>query len=881
MQREYKISLSQEFYSDVVYLSQYDEDYPIIFTVFDKYAKANSINGCTAELTGTRTDGMGFTYTASAVGHTVSFVIDAMLTGLAGAHTAEIIFYKDTTKRMGTANIRIVVEPAARPDGTIDGDVERAQEIAEQVQEIVDNAAATVKGEAEAWAVGQRDGVDVPSTDPAYENNAKFYAEQAAQIAEDISEVTDQVATNTSDISDLKEVSSNKETNIFGLTVVDYIDGYYVDTGAANIDETPIASSGWSYAKFDCPPNYRVSIIGYGSSGGRLYCFFDANGNVLEKASGTANTGGDGVMKTYVSPANTAYCIVNSSNRYANKYIVVSPLMDDVIHHKPSTLLTDTTATLESISEGFYRVSSGVASQLSWAPTVSTFNLLICSRSIYPAVTTERFAFAIDTYSRTFINVSGSAGYTGWHQILYVDSYPTTGTLSEYADAIVNSSGVLVSSAIAISTKDFVKDTVVGFQVTDSDIKVAVNRYALTGEHVGKQYWYKSSNTLQDGKYHYKFDHATYKYRIYIFADDNETTIHDKPKLVNGVRLYESIDVIDHYTYHDADYDTFKKQYNFDNISTRLRLIQEANYQLSFANATDWMKLYSYYGDTQIVHPKVLYFPNMLFGHKYWMAYTPYPDANAYYENPCIAYSDDGYRFTNINGNPIDEPTGDRQTSYYSDTHLVYNSTTQKLECWYRLADETNMTESLYRMVSTDGINWTYKQLLKTINSGNSISKFLSPAVIYEDSKYKIWTVNYNENKIEYWESATGETWTKIRDIVLTYSAFDETHRIWHIDIEKIDGVYVMVAMTRQSGTRHWPLYLSTSEDNITWDTPWVVIKYADTDKWDSRIYRSCIVKADGVFRIYYSAYDTSNRYHMAISESSDLHHFCGRDVVY
>lgn len=31
--------------------------------------------------------------------------------------------------------------------------------------------------DSEAWAVGQRDGVDVPSTDPAYHNNAKWYAE--------------------------------------------------------------------------------------------------------------------------------------------------------------------------------------------------------------------------------------------------------------------------------------------------------------------------------------------------------------------------------------------------------------------------------------------------------------------------------------------------------------------------------------------------------------------------------------------------------------------------------------------------------------------------------------------------------------------------------
>lgn len=682
-------------------------------------------------------------------------------------------------------------------------------------------------------------------------------------------------------IDTLNENLNNKELNVFGLTVIPYIDGYYINTGASTVDETPIAQSGWSYAKFNCPPNAQVSIIGYGSSGGRLYCFFDENGNVLEKASGTKNTGGDGVMETFISPANTSYCIVNSSNRYTTKYIIVSPLMqsEKMMHMLPTHLLTDTTATLESLDVGFYRVSSTVAAQLSWAPTTSTFNLIIKSRSIYPNVTTEKFALAIDTYTRAFVNVSGTNGYTGWQKFLFENDYITHGTLSEYSDTIINSSGVLVPSPIAVSTKDFIKPCMVGFQVTDSSIKVAVNRYTLAGVHVGKQYWYISTNTLQDGKYHYKFDHNSYKYRIYILNSD-ESNIYDKPKLVNGVRFYEDINLVENYNYHTADYDIYQEHYNLDNLSTRLRLIQEANYQIGFANAQDWMKLYSYYGDTQVVHPKVLYFPNMLFGHKYWLAYTPYPNEQAYYENPCIAYSDDGYRFTNIPNNPIDEPTSDRTTTYFSDTHLVYRADTGKLECWYRLANDTTKAETIYRMFSEDGLTWTDKEELKSIASpGSSNAALLSPAVIYEDSKYKIWTVNYNENKIEYWESASGDNWTKVRDIVLTYSAFEETHRIWHIDIEKIDGLYVLVAMTRQTGTWHWPLYLSTSEDNETWETPWVVIKYSDG--WDARIYRSCIIKDNGVYRIYYSAYDTSRRYHMAISESSDLHHFCGRDVVY
>ena len=139
MQRDFKISLSQEYYSDVVFLSQYDDDLHLVFAVYDKYAKANSLNGLRAEFTGTRADRLGFTFESTVIGNKVTFVIDTTLSGLAGRHKGEIVFY-DGTERMGSANVKIIVEPAARPDGTIDADVARAQEIAERVQEIVDTA---------------------------------------------------------------------------------------------------------------------------------------------------------------------------------------------------------------------------------------------------------------------------------------------------------------------------------------------------------------------------------------------------------------------------------------------------------------------------------------------------------------------------------------------------------------------------------------------------------------------------------------------------------------------------------------------------------------------------------------------------------------------
>lgn len=204
MQREYKISLSQEHYSDVVYLSQYDTDYSLYFNVMSKYASAN-VDGMTCKFTGTRSDGLGFTFNSTAAGSHVSFEINTSLTAVAGTHTAEIVFYDSHGLYFGSANVQVIVEPAARPDGTIDADTERAQEIADEIQEIVDNAAAEVKGEAESWAVGERDGEPVPSTDPAYHNNAKYYAEQAAATVESISDVTDQVDENTENISSLKE----------------------------------------------------------------------------------------------------------------------------------------------------------------------------------------------------------------------------------------------------------------------------------------------------------------------------------------------------------------------------------------------------------------------------------------------------------------------------------------------------------------------------------------------------------------------------------------------------------------------------------------------------------------------------------------------------
>ena len=48
-----------------------------------------------------------------------------------------------------------------------------------------EDAAAESESNAEGWAAGTRGGVAVPDTDPAYHNNSKYYAQQAARSAEE------------------------------------------------------------------------------------------------------------------------------------------------------------------------------------------------------------------------------------------------------------------------------------------------------------------------------------------------------------------------------------------------------------------------------------------------------------------------------------------------------------------------------------------------------------------------------------------------------------------------------------------------------------------------------------------------------------------------
>lgn len=313
-------------------------------------------------------------------------------------------------------------------------------------------------------------------------------------------------------------------------------------------------------------------------------------------------------------------------------------------------------------------------------------------------------------------------------------------------------------------------------------------------------------------------------------------------------------------------------------------LANQSNYNIGFANAFVPITLKSYLGNNQNVHPKVLYFESGFGGHKYWMGYTPYPYSNDDVENPCVAYSDDGINFTNINGNPLDNPGGD---GYDSDIHLVYRNDTGTLEAWFRYVGDASLEvreETIYRRTTTDGVTWTAKEELYSNESG-VISKLLSPSIEWDGTNYCIWVVR-DGVAIDYYTApgANPTSWTLVRSITLTFVDDGLTVKAWHMDAIKDGNQYILLIMCRNGtgiANNRCSLFITTSNDNINYSNPVKVVGGADS--WDRYMYRSSIVKVGDKYRIYYSAGSggTTTIYNGAvwgigITESDSLNGFVG-----
>lgn len=253
----------------------------------------------------------------------------------------------------------------------------------------------------------------------------------------------------------------------------------------------------------------------------------------------------------------------------------------------------------------------------------------------------------------------------------------------------------------------------------------------------------------------------------------------------------------------------------------------------------------AYDGYNQPIHPKVITFASAWNGYKYWMATTPYPYALDNTENPHIHASNDLINWEVPVGVPVplDDLT-DGAVTYWSDTHLVYRSDLNRIECWYRGYRQGTNDIIIARKTTTNGIAWSAREVLYTYPGGG----FLSHAVMWETDKYKAWVFGTGGGYYEI--SADGLTWTKIAN--LSYDTTGITFPIWHADVEKTDIGYEMVV---QPVTNDCPtIDHYTSIDGIKWSNKKSLMRKNDIGGLDAGgFYRACLLKLNGIYYVFTS----------------------------
>lgn len=133
--------------------------------------------------------------TVTAGSSVVTFDLTTQMTAEYGQVLMELSLVGDGQDPIGTANWIMLVEMsplhAGDPSETwvrdIDDAIADAQGYAADAQQSADDSEDSAE-DAEAWAVGQRDGTDVPDTDPTYHNNSKYWSEQADSIGKEHAE---------------------------------------------------------------------------------------------------------------------------------------------------------------------------------------------------------------------------------------------------------------------------------------------------------------------------------------------------------------------------------------------------------------------------------------------------------------------------------------------------------------------------------------------------------------------------------------------------------------------------------------------------------------------------------------------------------------------
>lgn len=171
-------------------VSQYDKGSRALqFNLFSGSLPFEVPEGSTVTIQGTKKDMTGFQYPCTYQGSLVVSDLYDQMTVLAGEVTTELVITDTNLNILGTCNFIIDVEQAALSKDIPISETELPI-LQEAIQAAAEAKASAQKSEddaedAEAWANGTRGGVPVGPSDPTYQKNAKYYADNFVGLITD------------------------------------------------------------------------------------------------------------------------------------------------------------------------------------------------------------------------------------------------------------------------------------------------------------------------------------------------------------------------------------------------------------------------------------------------------------------------------------------------------------------------------------------------------------------------------------------------------------------------------------------------------------------------------------------------------------------------
>ena len=273
----------------------------------------------------------------------------------------------------------------------------------------------------------------------------------------------------------------------------------------------------------------------------------------------------------------------------------------------------------------------------------------------------------------------------------------------------------------------------------------------------------------------------------------------------------------------------------------------------------------------QAVHPSIVYFPENWHGYQYWMAMTPYANANPAVENPHILASHDGTAWEAPPG--LDNPISLPGSSYLADTDLFYDSASDQLWVYYvnQSVGAGYSQTNIIRKASSDGVNWGAETIVFTVPD----TTLVSPTLLKVGSTYWMWSVNAGvgsngcgsgSTTVEYRTSSDGVNWSAPTQANFNITGFTP----WHIEIiwvpEKSEfwmlaPSYPVGFNTDTSNCGNTDLFFAKSTDGVNWTTynRMALPRAVDDAAWDrGQIYRSSMLydSSTDMLRVWYSSSD-------------------------